>query len=133
MTGASQLYIASKSGHVDVVRALVEAGAAVDQANVSRSAGVCTGLTHWCCQGCAVIVRSCVYALSWLYVRLCEVVYVAAGVVRGSWVVLKGLLVVALVLYRRTDGLRCWLQVMVATWMWCGPCWRLARQWIRQW
>ena len=38
--GASPLYIASQEGHVDVVRALVEAGATVDQAMVSRCAGV---------------------------------------------------------------------------------------------
>ena len=39
--GSSPLSIASWSGHVDVVRALVEAGAAVDQADVSRSVGLC--------------------------------------------------------------------------------------------
>ena len=49
-TGATPLYIASQEGHVEAVRALVELGAAVNQATVglfdmSLGLAVCTDWT----------------------------------------------------------------------------------------
>ena len=47
--GCTPLYIASDSGHVEVVRALVGAGAAVNQARVRDDCGGCWCSLVWDC------------------------------------------------------------------------------------
>ncbi len=44
--GASPLFIASRNGHVEVVRALLGAGADVGQATVSRACSVVGGMGY---------------------------------------------------------------------------------------
>ncbi len=46
-SGVSPLYIASQNGHVEVVRALLGAGADVGQAMVSRACSVVGGGGPW--------------------------------------------------------------------------------------
>ncbi len=64
-SGATSLCMASERGHVKAVRALVDAGAAVNQVTVSADDGVmgmfacvrceCIVLVLWCCWGSSVL------------------------------------------------------------------------------
>ncbi len=70
--GATPLYIASHMGHVDCVQALLDSGAATDQARVGSTSSMAQNRGGLCCtRGTAgACVHSCVCswlgALGWL-------------------------------------------------------------------
>ena len=69
--GWTPLYAASHNGHVEVVRALVEAGAAVNQAAVREDLGGCwcSGVRGWLVFGiaacaCSFVCVMCVFVFA---------------------------------------------------------------------
>jgi hypothetical protein len=73
--GFTPLYAASHNGHVEVVRALVGAGAAVNQADVRDDRGVCWCSVVLALQLARVAVHACVRRVQIKFVCLCVHVY----------------------------------------------------------
>jgi len=73
--GFTPLYAASHNGHVEVVRALVGAGAAVNQADVRDDRGVCWCSVVLALQLARVALHACVRRVQIKFVCLCVHVY----------------------------------------------------------
>ncbi len=67
--GCTPLYVASEKGHDEVVRALVGAGAAVNQATVCEDLGGCY------CFGCAWVFGCGIAACACSFVCMCVFVF----------------------------------------------------------
>jgi hypothetical protein len=125
--GGTPLYAASQNGHVEVVRALVGAGAAVNQARVRDDCGGC-----WC-SVVAAGVRLCVSGMVWSAACKCVAVLARVcfwgvperfDVCDRMWEVLCAIMVryvrgsVCLVVGRLMVAPHCLSPVTMVTWRW---------------